>query len=317
MKADISVVICTRDRAQSIIPTLNSVLVNRHPCFEVIVIDQSVDDKTAFAVNRFLADRRCRYIRSGTQGLSVARNIGLSEAYGEIVVFTDDDCIVSETWLELIEAVFQAHDKVAVLNCRVDPAPQEDEAGFIPCYFISENRLIESIWGCFYGIGMGAGMAVRRRVILSIGGFDTALGAGAAFAVGEDHDIVLRALLHNWQAYELADTTVVHFGMRLGQAIYEQSKRDWYGLGATYIKPVRCGQWRAGVMLISKPVVIGLFGPFFAVFRLKAPHGAKRILYYLRGIVAGSKTAVNRQRILYQAQSDSSPQIVSGQPYEK
>lgn len=301
MKKDVSVVVCTRNRGRNIVPTINSILANTHPNFEILIIDQSIDDETYSVIQPFLADNHFRYIRSNTKGLSKARNIGLSEASSDIVAFTDDDCTVPENWVKQIETIFQTHRSVAVVNCRVDPAPTQYEDGVTPCYQIYKNRQIDSIWGCFHSIGMGAGIAVRRNVILSIGGFDTALGAGAVFPSGEDHDIVIRAIIHGWQAYELADTTVIHFGLRNAEEIKALSIRDWYGMGATYIKPLKCRNWQASMMLISKPVLRGLLAPYAKILRMEKPHGFKRILYYLHGITSGIKTPIDKDKNLYRS----------------
>jgi glycosyltransferase involved in cell wall biosynthesis len=302
MTPRISSVICTRNRGEQILPTIETLLANTHPCFEVLVIDQSTNQKTMAAVESYLDHPKFRYIKSTAKGLSIARNHALAEASGDIIAFTDDDCTVPTDWLEKIDDVFQAKPEVAVLNCQVQPAPKKQEDDFIPCYLMERSRIIRSIWDCFEGIGMGAGMAVRKQVIGDMGGFDTALGVGAAFLAGEDHDIILRALTHDWQAYELAETAVIHYGVRSAAEVKELSRRDWMGLGAAYIKFLKCRRWKTSLVLISWPVLRGLLDPFFSIFRLQRPRGMKRIVHYLQGIKAGWQMPIDCQQILYQPQ---------------
>ena len=104
MIPEVSIVICTRNRCEQITSTLDSIFKNAFLYFEVIVIDQSTNESTQIAVQPFLTDPRLIYKRTNTSGLSKARNIGVSEAQGKIIAFTDDDCRVADNW---IESIFQ------------------------------------------------------------------------------------------------------------------------------------------------------------------------------------------------------------------
>src|SRR5687768_11128779 len=76
----VSVVVCTRNRGESIVSTLETLLANDYANFEVVVVDQSTDDLTEQVMPRFLKDKRLRYFRSTTKGLGRARNIGMGKA---------------------------------------------------------------------------------------------------------------------------------------------------------------------------------------------------------------------------------------------
>lgn len=305
MNLKVSVVICTRNRGIRIVETLESVLANTYSDFEIIIIDQSTNDETKFAIESFLGNTSVFYFSSVTKGLSRARNIGLSKAQGEIVAFTDDDCTVPQDWLEQIVKKFEQFEQVAILNCRIDPAPYDRSNGYIPDYQISQSRLLQSMRDCFRGLGIGAGMAGRRDVLLAIGGFDTSLGAGSRFHAGEDRDMVLRVILNDWHAYETADTAVIHHGLRTNHEIKALSKRDWISLGASFIKPVKCGYWNAGIMLISWPILQGLFEPISNIFHLKKPHGFMRGFHYVHGVFLGLTLPINQQQILFKEVTDS------------
>src|SRR5690606_12453731 len=96
----VSVVICTRNRGDSLVGTVQSILDNPHPSFEIIVVDQSTNDDTLTALQPFQADPRVCYIRSNTVGTGKARNIGLFAARGDIVAYTDDYCFVPKNWIQ-------------------------------------------------------------------------------------------------------------------------------------------------------------------------------------------------------------------------
>ncbi len=130
----VSAIVCTRNRGDSIVRTIESILANTYPRFEPIVVDQSTDDRTAAAAAPFLADARLRYIRSDTRGVSTARNIGLAEARAEVVLFTDDDCEVPPDWVEQMARIFRQHARVAVAFCSVEAVGHDTSKGFIPAY---------------------------------------------------------------------------------------------------------------------------------------------------------------------------------------
>src|ERR1700730_8364360 len=72
---DVSVVICTKNRPHLISGAVRSVLDNRYPSFELLVVDQSTDCATQQALTPFPSDRRLRIIHSRTTGLAVSRNL--------------------------------------------------------------------------------------------------------------------------------------------------------------------------------------------------------------------------------------------------
>ena len=95
---DVSVVMSTRNRGESVIPAVSSVLRDQGCCWEVILVDQSTDDATerALAAAGLLDDPRLVYRRTSKTGVSRGRNEGIALARGEIVAITDDDCVVPD-----------------------------------------------------------------------------------------------------------------------------------------------------------------------------------------------------------------------------
>ena len=134
-----------------------------------------------------------------------------SLANSPLVAITDDDCLVPADWLSQIEAVFRQHEQVAVVYCNVLPGPHDSSQGFIPDYKQDEDRMVKTIWGKVKARGIGAGMAVRREPIISLGGFDENKGPGARFPSAGDRDLAIRALLKGWWVYETVSTAVVPF----------------------------------------------------------------------------------------------------------
>ena len=98
---DVSVVVPTRNRSALLAMTLRSALAQRDVHFEVIVVDEASTDDTP-AVIASLGDPRIRVIRhSRAQGVSAARNRGVTEARADWIAFLDDDDLWAPTKLAL------------------------------------------------------------------------------------------------------------------------------------------------------------------------------------------------------------------------
>ncbi len=295
----ISVVICTRNRGNSTIQGLETVFENKYPNFEVILVDQSTNEDTKNAVIPFQHYPNFKYLHSETIGIGHSRNIGLFAADSEIVAYTDDDCTVPSNWIEVTAKIFKENPKVALVYFNVEAGPHDPSKGYIPDYVIKKNRMLRTLRDAFPGLGLGAAMALRREPYIQMGGFDNYLGAGSRFRAGEDRDIAIRALIKKWWVYDANDVSVVHYGFRSWQEGIAHSQRDWFSLGATYVKAVKCGYWRALIVFFSAPILLGLFEPIINIFRLKKPRGFRRWIYYFHGAYVGIKTPADCKNILY------------------
>lgn len=206
-----SVVVCTRDRADSLMVTLHGIAALRYAAFEVLVIDNAPSSEaTRDAVTReFGGDSRFRYVREPRPGLSRARNRGLAEASGDIVAFTDDDVRVDPWWLTGIARGFQSASDVACVTGLITTAQLENteqlyfhlrEGWGTSCerrvFDLAEHRDDSPLYPYAAGLfGVGANFAVSRAVLKEVGGFDEALGAGTPSGGGEDLNMFTRIVL--------------------------------------------------------------------------------------------------------------------------
>ena len=177
---------------------------------------------------------------------ALAERLRLAQA--DIVVFTDDDCETPENWAATITGILANQRTAAIAFCRIVAPPCDWTAGYVPTYDIPHSRLIRSLLGLCSGHGMGAGMAVRRSVVLQLGGFDEAVGPGCPFPSGDDWDIAHRVLLNGWHVYETADIAVLHHGFRAMSEGREHMRRDWFAIGGVCAKPLRAGHLSAAVL---------------------------------------------------------------------
>ena len=295
-----SVVVCTRNRAPSLVRTVQSILRTAGD-YEVLVIDQG-DDQAAEAALSSLQDIRLRYVRSTRRGKGAALNDGLRLATGDVVVCTDDDCEVPQGWVEAMTAVMAAQPAAAVVFCNVLPPLYDRTAGYVPAYERQQDRCLTSIVEARRGLGLGAGMALRRETVLAFGGFDEAFGPGSRFASGDDWDISLRAMLRGFKVYDTSQVSVLHHGFRTFAEGRAHAYRDWISIGALCAKPIRAGYYGSGAALAAWLFAVeALWPPFRDVLKLRKPTGLSRIAGFSRGFAGGLCTPVEKQTLMFRS----------------
>ena len=289
----ISALICTCGRDRSVVHAVSSILANSHPNFELVVVDQSKGNETREALRPFSADPRLRYLKSGTIGKGHALNAGLRETKGAAVAITDDDCTVPPNWLETFASIFDAHPKVAVAFCCVKAGEHDRKAGFVPDYVRTSDRMLTSLHDARHVQGLGAGIAVRRKFIEEIGGFDSMLGPGSRFPSCDDRDIAIRALLARYYVYETSTIAVKHFGFRTWQEGRQLARRDFFAIGAAYSKFFKCGHIELMYVPAYEFVKYALWPPIRDLLHIRPPSGFVRIAGFVKGFIEGIRTPID------------------------
>jgi GT2 family glycosyltransferase len=297
--AMVSALVCTCNRPDSLLRTVRSLLRVDDASFHLIIMDQSDGRASEEALTEFAADPRLRYVRSHARGKGAALNEGLRLAAGEIVVCTDDDCEAPPGWVRDMARVMDTQPTAAVVFCNVIAPSYDRTVGYIPAFERQSDRLLSSVADARYGMGLGAGMALRREAVLSLGGFDETIGPGARFRAGDDWDISLRAILRGWRVYETAQVAIVHHGFRTLAEGRSHALRDWFGIGALSAKLIRAGHLSAVMLALWLFSVQALWPPIRDVLRLRRPGGLSRIQGFLRGFAAGLRTPVDRKTLLF------------------
>jgi glycosyltransferase involved in cell wall biosynthesis len=243
LETPVSVVIATRNRPASLVACLDSVLAQRHPRFEVLVVDNGPSNhETRELVSEMaLRDPRLRYVPEPRAGASLARNRGWRAARYPIVAFLDDDVVADPGWLPSMVRGFSRATGVWAVTGRIvaneleTPAQHwlEGYGGFDkgpdPRVFDLNGHAVASplypyLPGAF---GSGANIAVCRSVLDRLGGFDEALGPGTPARGGEDLAVMASVVLAGGRlAYEPA-ALVRHAHHRE----YDQLKRVMLGYG--------------------------------------------------------------------------------------
>ena len=200
----VTVVVATKGRPVTIEQSLASLQLLDYPLFEVLLIDGSLDNRTKETFERCVgADPRFRYIAEPRPGLSLARNVGVSNAMSDLVAFTDDDCRVDRQWLECLAQPLTMDPNI---ECVTGMVPSADLRTPSQRYFdrrvwwsshlrdrvfTMEREPGDSPLHPFrMGIyGTGANFAMRRDTVRKLGWFSELLGAGSPCrGGGEDQE---------------------------------------------------------------------------------------------------------------------------------
>ncbi len=210
----VSVVICAYNAERTMEACLKSLRELDYPNYEVVVVDDGSRDRTAEIAARF---PEFRLIRQPNKGLSVARNVGMQAALGEIVAYTDSDCVVDPHWLTFMVGAMTASGFDACGGPNYAPHEDGRIEGCVsaspgaPCQVLTAEDRAEHLAGC--------NMVFRKAVLQQIGGFDPQFTAA-----GDDVDICWRALDAGFVLGFCPAAFVWHFRRNTIKAYYNQQR---------------------------------------------------------------------------------------------
>jgi cellulose synthase/poly-beta-1,6-N-acetylglucosamine synthase-like glycosyltransferase len=218
----VSVVVCAYNAERTMDACLASLRRLNYPDYEVIVVNDGSTDRTLEISERhrtaYAADPsgpRLVIISQENRGLSVARNVGAHAATGEIVAYTDSDCVPDFDWLAFLVYKFVRSGFVAVGGPNFPPPEPHLVPAAVavspggPTHVLLNDEVAEHIPGC--------NMAFTTKALLEVGGFDPLYTAA-----GDDVDLCWR--LQN-RAYTIGFSpaaTVWHYRRNTVKAYLKQ-----------------------------------------------------------------------------------------------
>ncbi len=135
--------------------------------FEILLVDNNSPDGSAEIVRRF---PRVRLLRETKQGAYAARNRAAADARGEVLVFTDPDCVPQPQWLSrLLECFAQSEVQVAV--GRVDPGGTSSALRLLANYDHEKSSYVLASDDPAVYTGHTNNMAIRREAFDAFGPF--------------------------------------------------------------------------------------------------------------------------------------------------
>ncbi|MBD9633303.1 glycosyltransferase family 2 protein [Pseudomonas sp. PDM19] len=167
----ISVLVPCYNRERYIEETLLSILGQDYPNFELIVVDDGSQDRSAEKIQALQQEHGFQFYRQANQGVSAALNTALSHARGELVATPDSDDIMMPGRLRLQANYLREHPEVGCLGGRavyIDADGKHLKGG--PGNAVRQYSFDELLG---QAIAVGATVAMYRREAMDrVGGYD-------------------------------------------------------------------------------------------------------------------------------------------------
>jgi glycosyltransferase involved in cell wall biosynthesis len=252
----VTVVVITHNSAQHLGQCLEALRRQTFTDLEILVVDDGSDDATD-ALVKGIDDRRVVYTRNASQeGRPRSRNRATALATGELIFFTDADCMPIRTWVEEGVQVFREHDCAGVEG-RTRPTE---------ALTLAQRSVVNEEGGQW----QTCNIAYRRSVLLRVGGFDERY----VFAY-EDRDLALRVLREGRIEF-CSDMLVFHTTIpwtwrgAINNALRSRDRvrlivehGDRAGVWGVVVEPV-------GLVTLVCPVLLLLYHPTRSVADLRA-----------------------------------------------
>ena len=211
---------------------------------EVIVVDDGSPESLHAIVTRFKGRLPVTLVVTSKAGPAVARNTGAAHARGEVLVFTDDDCEPSATWLRVLDSCFRLYPDRLVggrtVNAIADNIYSEASQFLLDfVYHWQESKASGSLR--FFA---ASNLAVSRLRFESLGGFSSAF----PFAAAEDRDFCARWIERGWELVHEPYAQVMHshhmslFGFCSQHFTYGRGARTFHAARAARA----AGAWKPG-----------------------------------------------------------------------
>jgi GT2 family glycosyltransferase len=223
-----SVVVAARDASGELDRCLASLLEIDYPAgrYELLVVDTGSTDRTAEVIKRFPV----RYLHEPSPSVSAGRNTGIRASRGEVVAFTDPDCLVSRQWLSQLANAFADPEAGAVAGAIV-PYPPRTYAELYAARRRSHSQE-RAMSHPLRPFAMTPNLAFRRQILDRIGLFDTRFPGGG----WEDADLCWRFARHGGRIRYAPRAIVFHRYRTTARDFLVQHYRYGYGLSLIHDK---------------------------------------------------------------------------------
>ena len=281
-----SVVVCSYNGAKTLDRCLTSLKEINYPSYEVILVDDGSTDNTQEIA---ASHNWVKNIRQENKGLSFARNVGAHASGGDVIVYTDSDCMADPDWLYYLMGTLLSGDYAGVGGPNISPPAENWVQACVsaapggPNHVLLTDVVAEHIPGC--------NMAFHRWAFDQVGGFDPEYRKA-----GDDVDFCWR-LQQSGGVIAFSPAAIVwHYRRFTLQAFRKQ--QQGYGEAESMLRfqhlvffgPTGTAKWKGQIYgaprftwLINKPIIYhGVFGE--GLFQSIYPTPQSEIAAYLSSI---------------------------------
>ena len=240
------------------------VAAHRYPDYEVILVDDGSKDDTEEIASR---NPWITYLRQENSGLSMARNVGARAATGEVLAYTDSDCMADPQWLYFMVGTLLSGAYAGVGGPNVSPPAENWIQACVaaapggPNHVLLTDQIAEHIPGC--------NMAFYKWAFERVGGFDPEYRKA-----GDDVDFCWR-LQQDGQIIGFSPSAIVWHYRRFTLAAFRR-QQNGYGEAESLLRfkhlvffgPTGTAKWKGQIYgaprftwLINRPIIYhGIFG---------------------------------------------------------
>ena len=295
----ISIIVCTYNRNDYILKALNSLAQQTLPAdqYEIIIVNNNSTDNTDALCQSFLQEHRQQnfhYFIEKQQGLSYARNRGIAESSGDILVFMDDDAQADENYLKEICHFFETTPDAEACGGRIYPDFESKRPDWMSRFLLpltstlDMGNKIKLFTGIKYPVG--ANMAFKKEVFQQYGIFNPDLGRkGNNLDGSEEKDIFLKIKKAKKKIYYLPFATIKH-QVPDKRLTFDFFKRQAIGIGKSEQMRTKAISQSAYIQFVFKEIIIKwgasilLFGAYLVSC---SPKKAWKLLQFRRYVSKG------------------------------
>jgi len=281
-----SVVVCSYNGGKTLDRCLASLKEINYPDYEVILVDDgSTDDTQAIAARHPWV----KTIHHENKGLSFSRNVGAHASTGEVIVYTDSDCMADPDWLYYLIGTLLSGDFAGVGGPNISPPAENWVQACVaaapggPSHVLLTDVVAEHIPGC--------NMAFHRWAFDQVGGFDPEYRKA-----GDDVDFCWR-LQQSGGVIAFSPAAIVWHYRRFTLKAFRK-QQEGYGEAESMLRfhhlvffgPTGTAKWKGQIYgaprftwLVNKPVIYhGVFGE--GLFQSIYPTPQSDVAAYLSSI---------------------------------
>ncbi len=230
----ISVILPTHSRLPQLKQALASVRQQIYPAdrYELVVVDDGSTDGTAHYLRQQAEAGNLRYLSQPAAGAAAARNAGARLARGEIVAFTDDDCLPEAGWLTALAQAYAPAPRPVAVGGRIESVLTRH---WLYPYYAVRNRYNDNY--TVHPVYLNtANASFLRSVFWEVGGFDEAFPSAAS----EDVELGFRLAAAGYTLDFTPAARVWHVDRTSLWALVRQSLQRGYGRGILLLKWPHC-----------------------------------------------------------------------------
>ncbi|MBI1912757.1 MAG: glycosyltransferase [Deltaproteobacteria bacterium] len=177
----VSIIVPAYNAEKTVNRCIEALLEQDYPAglYDIVIVDDGSADNTGAVIKKYPV----KYLHQKNKGPATARNKGAKQAKGEIILFTDSDCVPDKNWITEMVRPFLDNEKVAAVKGAYRTSQRGLVARFSQVEFEERFEMLKKVSSIDMVDTYSAGF--RKEIFKKMGGFDT------SFPVANNEDTEL------------------------------------------------------------------------------------------------------------------------------